>query len=227
MTLIIGARCSDGIILAADRRRLSRYEKGPETNKLFRLDCDVVLAGAGDDAVLNEARVLIDRRVKEAKSQSPSTTLFDMVEVTAGVVNELVSYYKDRVEESFGYALSGLEDIDHGNAKLYTIFGAGLSEVPWVCLGTGSSYARPLVELLLADGSLSVDEVSKVMAPLFTLVSNVQTTVGGGVDICVIRDDRGIGQFLYSKEVSLEKLKFGVLKALGIQPGGCVPRTEE
>ena len=227
MTLIIGARCSDGIVLAADRRRLSRYEKGPETNKVFRLDCDVVLAGAGDDAVLNEARVLIDRRVKEVKSQSPSTTLFDMVEVTAGVVNELVSYYKDRVEEPFGYALSGLEDIDRGNAKLYTIFGAGLSEVPWVCLGSGSSYARPLVELLLAERDLSVDEASKVMAPLFTLVSNVQTTVGGGVDMCVVKDGQGIGQFTHSKEVNLEGLRFGVLKALGIQHGGCISRTEK
>lgn len=227
MTLIISARCSDGIVMAADRRRLSKYEKGPETNKVFRLDCDVVLAGAGDDAVLNEARVLINRRMKEVKSQSPSTTLFDMVEVTASVVNELVSYYKDRVEEPFGYALSGLEDLDRGNAKLYTVFGAGLSEVPWVCLGSGSSYARPFVELLLAERDLSVDEASKVMAPLFTLVSNVQTTVGGGVDICVVRDGQGIGQFTHSKEVSLEGLRFGVLKALGIQPGRCVPRTEK
>jgi len=227
MTLIIGARCSDGIVLAADRRRLSRYEKGPETNKVFRLDCDVVLAGAGDDAVLNEARVLIDRRVKEVKSQSPSITLFDMVEVTAGVVNELVSYYKDRVEEPFGYALAGLEDIDHGNAKLYTVFGAGLSEVPWVCLGAGSSYARPLLELLLAEGDLSVDEASKVMAPLFTLVSNVQTTVGGGVDIYIVKDGQRIGQFTHSKEVNLEGLKLGVLRAFGIQPSGCVLRTEE
>lgn len=34
MTLIIGARCRDGIVLAADRRRLSKYEKGPLTNSL-------------------------------------------------------------------------------------------------------------------------------------------------------------------------------------------------
>ena len=60
MTLIIGARCRDGVVLAADRRRLARYEKGPETMKLFKLNCRVVLAGAGDDAVLNEAAIFID-----------------------------------------------------------------------------------------------------------------------------------------------------------------------
>ena len=43
--------------------------------------------------------------------QSAVKTLFDMVEVTASVVNELVSYYRDKVEEPFGYVLAGLENI--------------------------------------------------------------------------------------------------------------------
>jgi len=70
MTLIIGARYSDSIILAADRRRLTRYGKGPETTKLFKLNCVVILVGAGDDAVLNEAWIFIYRRSEESQSQS-------------------------------------------------------------------------------------------------------------------------------------------------------------
>ena len=80
MTLIIGARCRDGIILAADRRRLARYEKGPETKKLFKLECGVALTGAGDDAVLNEARIFIEHRVEEVVRQSSGVKLFDIVE---------------------------------------------------------------------------------------------------------------------------------------------------
>lgn len=79
MTLIIGAKCRDGVVVAADRRRLARYEKGPETRKLFKLDCGVILAGAGDDAVLNEARVFIERRIEESRSQSAEIKLFDIV----------------------------------------------------------------------------------------------------------------------------------------------------
>jgi 20S proteasome alpha/beta subunit len=188
MTLIIGARCSDGIVLAADRRRLSRYERGPNTTKLFNLSCGVTLAGAGDDAVLNEARILIDRRIKEKENESPVKTLFDVVEITCSVVNELVSYYRDKVEEHFGYVLVGLENLTRGSAKLYMIFGAGFSEVPWACLGSGSSYARPLVELLLAQEELSTKESARTMPVLFSLVSNVQATVGGGVDVCIIKD---------------------------------------
>lgn len=217
MTLIIGARCQDGVVLAADRRRLSKHEKGPSTNKLFQLSCGVALAGAGDDAVLNEARILIDRRVKELQSESSVTSLFDIVEVTAGIVNDLVSRYQNTVEESFGYVLGGLDNLNSGNAKLFTVFGAGLSEVPWACLGSGSSYARSLVELLLADGKLLTQNTKKIITPIFSLVSNVQTTVGDGIDICIIKDKQGLSTIINEKEVSLAQLRSAILDAMDVR----------
>jgi len=81
MTLIVGARCRDGVILAADRRQLARYERGPDTDKLFKLSCGAVLAGTGDNAVLNEARLFTERRVKEFETPSSMATLFDIVEI--------------------------------------------------------------------------------------------------------------------------------------------------
>jgi len=216
MTLIISARCQDGIILAADRRRIARYEKGPDTNKLFKLDCGVLLAGAGDDAVLNEARIFIERRVKELQRETTQRELFDIVEITMSVVNELVNCYRDKVEESFGYVLAGLENVNSGIARVYTIFGAGFSDVPWACIGSGSSYARPLVELLLAQGNLSTEEAAKTMPTLFTLVSNVQTTVGGGVDIGIIKDEQGIGGIVHEEEVDLSRLRSAILTAMDL-----------
>lgn len=213
MTLIIGARCQDGIILAADRRRMTRYEKGPDTNKLFKLGCGVFLAGAGDDAVLNEARFFIERKAEELQD----VKLFDIVEVTCSVVNELVGLYRDKVEEPFGYVLAGLENVTNGKAKLYTIFGAGLSDVPWACIGSGSAYARPLVDLLLADGNLNTHDAAKVMPPLYTLVSSVQTTVGGGVDICIVKHGEGNSVIHHKDDINLKPLRSAVLNALGIQ----------
>jgi len=217
MTLIIGTRCRDGVVLAADRRRLARYEKGPSTTKLFQLSCGVALAGAGDDAVLNEARILIDRRVKELQSESSVTSLFDIVEVTSGIVNDLVSRYQNTVEESFGYVLGGLDNLNSGNAKLFTVFGAGLSEVPWACLGSGSSYARPLVELILADGKLPTQDTKEIITPIFSLVSNVQTTVGDGIDICIIKDEQGLSTIINEKEVSLAQLRLAILDAMDVK----------
>lgn len=217
MTLIVGARCRDGIVLAADRWRLAKYEKGPETNKLFLLSCGIALAGAGDDAVLNEARLFIERRAEELKNQSSDVKLFDIVEITMNIVNELVGYYRDKVEEPFGYVLGGLENITKGSARLYTIFGAGFSEVPWACLGLGSSYARPLVELLLAQGDLSTEEVARIMPTLFTLVSNVQTTVGGGVDLCNIIDEQGVEEITHEEEATLDTFRKVFLSAINIK----------
>lgn len=221
MTLLIGTRCQDGTVIAADRRRLARYEKGPDTNKLFKLDCGVLLAGAGDDAVLNEARVFIERRIEGIKGKTPQKLLlFDIVEITMSVVNELVNCYRDKVEESFGYILAGLENLSSGPARIYTIFGAGFSDVAWACIGSGSSYARPFIELLLADGSLRTDEAAKVMPTVYTLVSRVQTTVGGGVDIGIIKDGQGIGNIVREEEVGLNHLRTAILEAIRIKDTG-------
>ncbi len=211
MTLIVGAKCLDGVLLAADRRRLAHYEKGPETTKLFNLSCGMVLAGAGDDAVLNEARILIEHRAEQTMRQSKNVVLWDLAGITIGVVNELVGIYRDKIEESFGFAIAGLENIHSGRAKLYTIFGAGLSEVPWTCIGLGSPYVRPLVDLLLADGNLNAQDTAKVVPYLYTLVSSVQTSVGGGVDICVIRDGKDRCNIVYKGEVDLARFRKAIL----------------
>ena len=113
--------------------------------------------------------------------------------------------------------LGGLDNLSSGNAKLFTIFGAGLSDVPWACLGSGSSYARPFVELLLAEGKLSTEEADKTMAPVFSLVSNVQTTVGDGVDVCIVKDNHGVETITHKEEVSLDGLRTAILNALGIK----------
>ena len=218
MTLVVGARCCDGVILAADRRRLAGYEKGPESNKLFKLSRGVLLAGAGDDAVLNEASVLIERRVAESsRGTPPDMKLSDVLEITCGVVNELVGIYRDKADEPFGFVLSGLENVDSGDAKLYTIFGAGFSDAPWACVGSGGKYARSLVDLLLAPGDLTSEEAARVMPVLFSLVSSVQTTVGGGVDTCVVRDDHGPGPITHRQDVGLGEVRAAILSMLDIK----------
>lgn len=171
--------------------------------------------------MLNEARVFIDHRIKSLKGETPQQLLlFDIVEITMSVVNELVNCYRDKVEESFGYVLAGLDNLSSGPARIYTIFGAGFSDVPWACIGSGSSYARPLVELLLGDASLCIDEAAKVIPSIFTLVSNVQTTVGGGIDICIIKDNQDMGNIMNEEEVSLNQLRIAILETLGIKDTG-------
>jgi hypothetical protein len=64
-----------------------------------------------------------------------------------------------------------------------------------------------LVELLLAPGDLSTTEASKAIPTIFTLVSNVQTTVGGGVDICIVKDGNIAGDIQHIGDVDLTPLR--------------------
>jgi hypothetical protein len=73
------------------------------------------------------------------------------------------------------------------------------------------------VGLLLTDGNLQVDEAVKTLPTIFSLVSNVQTTVGDGVDISIIRDDKGPDRIRYEKEVSLDRLKAAILDAFDLK----------
>lgn len=113
--------------------------------------------------------------------------------------------------------LGSLDNLNSGNAKLYTIFGAGFSDMPWACLDSGSSYARPLVALLLAEGRLSTEEADKIMAAIFSLVSNVQTTVGDGVDTCIVKDNQGVEAITHKEEVSMEQLGTAILNGIGVE----------
>ena len=54
------------------------------------------------------------------------------------------------------------------------------------------------------------------MPTLFTLVSNVQTTVGGGVDIGIIKDEQGIGGIVHEEEVDLSRLRSAILTAMDL-----------
>ena len=73
------------------------------------------------------------------------------------------------------------------------------------------------MELLLANGKLSVDESAKTMPAIYTMVSAVQTTVGGEVDICEILDDQGISNIMHLDEIELSQVRAAFLGALGIE----------
>lgn len=117
----------------------------------------------------------------------------------------------------FGYMVGGLENLTSGKPRPHTVFGAGISDIPWVCLGSGSSYARPLMELILAPGDLHGEETAKILPTLFTLVSNVQTAVGDGIDICIIADDRGPSAIAHEKEANPSGFRSDILRAMDVR----------
>ena len=54
------------------------------------------------------------------------------------------------------------------------------------------------------------------MPTIFTLVSNVQTTVGEGVDIGIVKDEKGIDGIVHEEEVNLSRLRTSILTAMDL-----------
>jgi len=74
-----------------------------------------------------------------------------------------------------------------------------------------------MVELLLSQAGLLAEEVAKALPLIFSLVSNVQTTVGGGVDLCIIRDNQSIEPVIHNENVPLDELRAAIFDVVGIK----------
>lgn len=95
--------------------------------------------------------------------------------------------------------------------------GAGYWDINiFLCVGTGEAYALPTAQLLFGDGSLSVTEVAKIVPYIFTLVSSVNMSVGGGCDVCIVKDSEGHGDISHREEISMELVRSAILNAVGV-----------
>lgn len=193
-TLIIGARCSDGVVLAADRRELRGYEPS-ERCKIRRIEVEgkpaksaILLAGAGVAAFWDEVAWSVEQNVKTG-SESNIDTLLDAVDrISALSINMSARYQRDGLDERLGCVVGGLEHITTGKAGLYYFAGAGFSKAEFICLGSGGSYALPMADLLLHQKNFTTCQAMQVIPFLFLLVERVNVSVGQGPDIFILKD---------------------------------------
>lgn len=200
-TLIIGARCKDGIVLSADRR-VMRGTEYKEEKKLFEFH-GVITAIAGLTGIRDKFIELSSRTLAEIRVVNISEVIYGIEDT----IKSLYERYKGRVpagEEAIQALVAGLEGLRGGKGKLYHVGGGGFSEeVDFVCVGHGSPYATALAKFLYAP-ELTVDKFSKIAIFLSTWVENVDATVGGIPDVVLITDDKGI---TYLKRSEVQKTR--------------------
>ena len=147
MTLIIGARCSNGIILAADRK-IMRGGEPDYMDKIFELD-EVVLAFEGLTGIRDDFLLLL--RSERDRSRG-FTILYELKLVVEHIVADLYRRYCERLGEdaSIGAFLGGLSGISKGKAELYYVYPQGYGEsVRYRCSGHGADYAHSIAKFLL------------------------------------------------------------------------------
>ena len=195
MTLIIGKRCCDGVILGADRRSLRGLEPN-EQNKInqIRLEIDsvksqILLAGAGVGAFWEEIAWSSEHYINGINEPKVKTFIDAVSGVSLLSTNLSVRYQHGGMDEQLGCVLAGLDMLNTGKAKLYYFAGVGFSETAFICLGSGSAYALSLAGVLLNATDITTDEAMRFLPLIFLLVERVTVSVAGGPDIFIVKDN--------------------------------------
>jgi 20S proteasome alpha/beta subunit len=196
LTCIIGAKCAEGVVIAADTRILRETEASNEF-KILPLWDRVAVAGAGTTA-------LFDTLVKELeqKNTMPSAkSSLEAIKVVEDVIYELGKRYRPRLDSKdfdLDVLVAGLEGFDKGAPYLKAIDDRGLSEDVrrFSIIGHGRESAIPIFRMLY-DQMLTLRELAILEAFVISLIVSLEIdqTVGFsgiGPQIIALRDDSTI-----------------------------------
>lgn len=187
MTLIIGIRCTDGVVLAGDRR-VMRGTECSEERKIISIGPDFVIGYSG-------ATCLMDKFLFEINSylDNPDTSKLwvDFAEVLEDSVANLRNKYIQRIDDaSFDVLYCGKMIPNHAN--LYHIYNSGFSEEikTFYIIGHGQPHALPFLKAAYYP-EIKMNEAVRLSAFVLQLIDkcNVDVLVGGKPQIMVIPDN--------------------------------------
>lgn len=189
MTLVIGVKSADGIVIATDQLAMRGGEPS-YSNKIFEKG-RVAFGLAGPTGVCEDFLLLLDDEEKRRKGFS---RLYEVKVTVEDIACELSKRYQERLGEggSIGAVMGGLSEITRGEAQLYHILPQGYGEITrdLICIGSGSPYATSIVKFLCQTG-LSVEENAYLAAFVISWVSEeVSRTVGGTPQVAMIRSEK-------------------------------------
>ena len=186
MTLIIGIRSKDGVVIGTDRKVI-RGGEAEYTNKLYEVD-NVVYAIEGLTGVADDFHYLFNLELRRRRGVD---TLYEMKLLAEDIIAELTQRYAERTREvvPIGVLMAGLDNITSGRALLYYIHGVGYGETTrFRCSGHGGPYATSIAKFLLKE-EFTVEENAKRVAFIIAYIAeDVDTTVGGEPMVAMIHD---------------------------------------
>lgn len=179
MTIIIGARCKDGVALVADKRivRVGGMELGAPECKL-RLVGDVAIGRVGVSPVMDAIEKSVAGGLPEGRSVANA---WDVAEVAEAVAE------KYKALEADSSPIFPVADIVDGKAGLYQVYGgAPPCEISYESWGRGQEYGS--LGRLFSWRSISIDQGWKVMVLFVAVAGRVSLAVGDGVDVLLVKD---------------------------------------
>ena len=192
-TLIIGKRCTNGIVMASDKR-MSRGTESELAEKVICKDLGgkVMFAAEGLTGIRDDFFLLLEADVQKRKGVS---SLYEVKLIVEDIIQQLTRRYAERVQSDspIGVLMGGLTNITSGPAQLYYIHSAGYGElVPFYCTGHGGPYAYTLAKFLFDSETLNVEDAARRAAFVISWVSHgeLDSTVGGKPQVCILENEK-------------------------------------
>lgn len=196
-TTSIGIKCSEGIVLAVDKRTTSNLVEATSIEKIFKIDEHI---GAATSGLVADARALVERARVEA--QINKITYSEPIRVDSlskKLCDMLQMYTQNGGVRPFGSALiiGGVYD---GSCKLFETDPSGaLIEYKATAIGLGRSAAMDIFEDQYKD-DMNLNDAIKLALTAINEATEHETTANN-VEIAVIKCDEEIYTKLSQEEV--------------------------
>ena len=196
-TTSIGIKCSEGIVLAVDKRTTSNLVEATSIEKIFKIDEHI---GAATSGLVADARALVERARVEA--QINKITYSEPIRVDSlskKLCDMLQMYTQNGGVRPFGSALiiGGVYD---GICKLFETDPSGaLIEYKATAIGSGRSAALDIFEDQYKD-DMNLNDAIKLALTAINEATEHETTANN-VEIAVIKCDEEVYTKLSQEEV--------------------------
>lgn len=196
-TTSIGIKCSEGIVLAVDKRTTSNLVEATSIEKIFKIDEHI---GAATSGLVADARALVERARVEA--QINKITYSEPIRVDSlskKLCDMLQMYTQNGGVRPFGSDLiiGGVYD---GSCKLFETDPSGaLIEYKATAIGSGRSAAMDIFEDQYKD-DMNLNDAIKLALTAINEATEHETTANN-VEIAVIKCDEEVYTKLSQEEV--------------------------
>jgi 20S proteasome alpha/beta subunit len=217
MTLIIGIRCRDGVVLIGDRK-VVRGTECAEEKKIISKGDDFVIGYSGVTSLMDKFLFNINMYLENPDTSKLWIHFADFLEDAVAGLRER---YIQRIEDvSFDVLYCGKMTTNHAN--LYHIYNGGFSQEikTFDIIGHGQPYALPFLKAVYYP-EIPIDKAIRLGVFILQLIDtcNVDILVGGKPQVFKIPDNGNAEEIseteidnLLKHMVVKDKLKVAVFK---------------
>lgn len=191
MTLVIGARCKDGIVLIGDRKVL-RGTSYDYTDKIQQVLPEVVVGAAGTTAYFDKFKrqILLQAQIAKQNQEDPEQPAFNTIEDFIIVCERLIKFFREEYDLHNKRELEIIIAVHQPSMEtgIYIPSLHGIDNIEcvdeevkkYLCIGNGQLVAEPFMRILW-NQQMTMKETAVISALIMKIIDEhkLDISVGG------------------------------------------------